>query len=325
MVTSEAFLFADDTKIFRILESDNDRQELQQDLEKTMDWGDKWPLTLHPDKCKHMRMTRNSNELVERKYNLAPNRKLEVIREGKYIGVFIVHNLSFDKHISAICNKASSMFAVLRRSFQHIDQETFIPLYKTLVRTHLDYASPVYSPFKIKLEHIEQLEAVQRRATRQIVGMKDKTYSERLRELNLPTLSYRRIPGDMIKVSKLINGKYDKNTSQFKLWKDMAPRSGPRGNSNKISTQRAKYDTRKYLFTPRTAAMWNSIPEDIANAPSINSFKNRLDKLWEHEDILYDYRAKISTKYQKAPQDTRRRVRYRGLVNPAPKNITKFH
>ena len=49
--------------------------------------------------------------------------------------------------------------------------------------------------------------------------------------------------------------------------------------------------------------MWNSIPEEIGNAPSINSFKNRLDKLWKDKDTLYDYRAMISTKYQKAPQE----------------------
>ena len=134
-----------------------------------------WLLTFHPDKYERMHITRNSNEWVERKY-LAPHRKLEVIHDENDIGVFIDHNLSFNKHISAICNKANSMFAVLRRSFQYTDKDAFIPSYKTLVQTHLGHASPVYSPFKIK--HIEQLEAVQRRATRQIPGMKDKTCSE---------------------------------------------------------------------------------------------------------------------------------------------------
>ena len=104
----------------------------------------------------------------------------------------------------------------------------------------------------------------------------------------------------MIKVSKLINGKYDKNTSQFKLWKDMAPRSGPRGNSNKISTQRAKYDTRKYSFTPRTAAMWNSIPEEKANAPSINSFKT----VWTS---CGNTKTSYTTMGQRSQRNTRRR------------------
>jgi hypothetical protein len=49
----------------------------------------------------------------------------------------------------------------------------------SLVRTHLDYASSVWTPFKAK--HIEQIEWVQRRATKQIPGFRDMTYSERLR------------------------------------------------------------------------------------------------------------------------------------------------
>ena len=300
-VCSEAFLFADDTKIFRIIESENDRQELQKDLEKMMDWSAKWLLTFHPDKCKHMHITRNVNEIAERTYSLSPHQKLEVIREEKDIGVYIDHNLSFDKHISAICNKANSMFAVLRRSFQFIDKETFVPLYKTLVRTHLDYASPVYNPYKVK--HIEQLEAVQRRATQQIPGMKGKSYCKRLRALNLPTLSYRRIRGDMIEIYKIIKEIYDSNATKFiKLWKDMAQRQGPSGNPNKMFTQRAKYNIRKLSFAPRTAAMWNSLPKEVANAPTVNIFKNRLDKLCDKEDIRFEYRAEISMGYR-APDE----------------------
>ena len=94
---------------------------------------------------------------------------------------------------------------------------------------HLDYASSVYSPYKLK--HVDQPEAVQRRATKQLPGMKDKPYPDRLKELKLPILSYRRLRGDMIEVHKIINGIYDKNTSQFFIpRKDMAPRTGPRGN-----------------------------------------------------------------------------------------------
>ena len=50
-----------------------------------------------------------------------------------------------------------------------MDFETFITLYKSLVRTHLDFASSVWSPFKI--EHIEQIESVQRK---DLPGMKNK-------------------------------------------------------------------------------------------------------------------------------------------------------
>jgi hypothetical protein len=61
------------------------------------------------------------------------------------------------------------------------------------------------------------------------------SYSERLRALKLPSLSYRRLRGDMIEVYKILNGKYDQDACTIlKLWKDMAQRSNIRGNSLKL-------------------------------------------------------------------------------------------
>ena len=44
--------------------------------------------------------------------------------------------------------------------------------------------------------------------------------------------------------------------------------------------------------------MWNFLPEYVVNAPSVDSFKNRLDKQWSNEEIVYDYwlpsKAKIT-------------------------------
>ena len=248
-VRSDVYLFADDTKIFKVLNSENDKDILQSDLTSLMEWSKKWLLSFHPDKCKHIHITRERGDPIDHRYYLIQGKDLELIESEKDIGVHIDPNINFDKHISAISNKANAMFAMLRRAFQYIDKETFIPLYKALVRTHLDYASSVYSPYKLK--HIDQLEAVQRRATKQLPGMKDKPYPDRLKELKLPTLSYRRLRGDMIEVFKIINGVYDKNATQFlKLWKDMAPRTGPRGNPKKTFHTKSHKQHKKVLFRP---------------------------------------------------------------------------
>ena len=37
--------------------------------------------------------------------------------------------------------------------------------------------------------------------------------------------------------------------------------------------------------------MWNFLPEHVVNAPSVDSFKNRLDKQWSNAEIVYDYKA----------------------------------
>ena len=104
------------------------------------------------------------------------DQKLQKVMEEKDIGVTIDDQLEFESHISEKINKANKMFGLLRRSFNCLDIKTFICLYKTMVRTHLDYASSVWSPYKIK--HIEMIENVQRRCTRQLPYLKDLSYPE---------------------------------------------------------------------------------------------------------------------------------------------------
>ena len=77
-------------------------------------------------------------------------------------------------------------------------------LNKTLVRPHLEYANQIWSPHLIK--DITAVENFKRRATRMIPHMKELTYEERLIKLRLPTMSYRRLRGDMIEMYKICTG-----------------------------------------------------------------------------------------------------------------------
>ena len=51
--SSDIYLFADDTKIFRSITCDSDSELLQHDLDELQSWSDKWLLNFHPDKCKY--------------------------------------------------------------------------------------------------------------------------------------------------------------------------------------------------------------------------------------------------------------------------------
>ena len=110
--------------------------------------------------------------------------------------------------------------AVIRRSFTTLNQHNFVPSYKALVRSRLDYAKSIWFTYKQKYK--DAIENVQRRATKQLPGMKNIPYEERLQRLKLPTLAYRRTCGDMIEVYKLLQGKYD----IVKLHKDSDTREG---------------------------------------------------------------------------------------------------
>jgi len=70
-----------------------------------------------------------------------------------------------------------------------------------MVRPHLEYSVQAWRPHFRK--YIDLLEGVQRRATKLITSIKDKTYEDRLRLVNLTTLETRRLC-DLIEVFKNI-------------------------------------------------------------------------------------------------------------------------
>jgi len=49
------------------------------------------------------------------------------------------------------------------------------------------------------------------------------------------------------------------------------------------------YDLRKKIFAPRIVNVWNSLPEIVISADTTDTFKRRLDKFWQHQDIFYIY------------------------------------
>ena len=113
--------------------------------------------------------------------------------------------------------------------------------------------------------------------------------------LKLPTLAYRGTH-DMIEVYKLLQGKYDSGVSNIvKLHKDSDTREGTRGHSLKLFIESACTNVRKESFSLSFTRLWNYLPEVVVTAPSVNSFKNRLDRHchWSTDEFLYNYKAAL--------------------------------
>jgi len=59
----------------------------------------------------------------------------------------------------------------------------------------------------------------------------------------------------------------------------------------KLAPDKSKYELRRHYFTHRIVSVWNSLPDSIVSAETVNSFKSRLDKFWSMHDFVYDYRG----------------------------------
>jgi len=96
--------------------------------------------------------------------------------------------LNFVQHCKEKINTAYSYLGIIKRNFIYLDKDAFVMLYKSLVRSHLEYANSVWNPHRLGL--IKDLEKVQMRATKLVISIKNLTYKDRLKRLKLPTLKY---------------------------------------------------------------------------------------------------------------------------------------
>ena len=94
----------------------------------------------------------------------------------------------------------------------------------------------------------------------------------------------------MIEAYKILTGKYDVEAVPHlvKVYESIT-----RGNHLKLENCRARYDLLKFNFTNTIVNIWNSLPNYVVSADSVNTFKTRLDKFWTNQEIIYDYRAQI--------------------------------
>ena len=109
---------------------------------------------------------------------------------------------------------------------------------------------------------IDDLEKVQKRATKIFKQCRRLNYRQRLKFLNLPTLAFRRSRCDVIEVYKIL-AYYDPTLPSI-LHRNV--NSTTRGNSLKLCTYRPKNDLCKYNFTVRVISLWNSVPTHVVTA-----------------------------------------------------------
>lgn len=286
-IISDIYLFADDTKIFNTTSNPENAKILQDDLNRLQEWSDKWLLLFHPQKCTVLDI--GINDRTHYEYYLG-DVELRHEESEKDLGVHIDNKLKFDTHINNKVTKANNILGAIRRGFSYLDETTLLQLYTSLVRPHLEYANPVWNPKYAK--DIVAIENVQRRATKMVPATINLSYEERLKHLRLPTLAYRRLRGDMIECYKILNKKYDHRVSNFLLLnKDkVQDPTKVRGHNLKLYKSKHTNAIKKNSFGLRCVGPWNSLPDNIVNAPSIATFERRLDKFWSTQPIKYNFR-----------------------------------
>jgi hypothetical protein len=156
-------MYADDMKLFDCISSADDCVSLQNDLNSLDRWCEENKLQLNVEKCTVMSYTRKLSPIV---FPYSIN-NIVLSRTSSYrdLGVIMESDLSFKSHILSAAKRAYGVLGfILRISKLFSDFFTVKLLYKSLVRSKLEFASIIWSPYT--LLHINIIEKVQKRFLR---------------------------------------------------------------------------------------------------------------------------------------------------------------
>lgn len=189
--------------------------------------------------------------------------------------------ISNDLKVSQQCqqayNRGSRILGLIHRTIQYKHTDILLRLYKSLVRPHLEYCVPAWSPHYKKDKIL--IEKVQRRFTKMIPSVKLLPYEDRLKQLNLWSLEDRRTRADLIEVFKIIHGL---SSIEFSTFFEFSTYNRTRGHSLKLAKKCTRLDLRQHFFSERIINIWNQLDDATVSASSINGFKKHLEIL--HKD-----------------------------------------
>ena len=199
-VTGSILTFSDYNKLFRKTKEIGDKQHLQDDIDKLVKLSEKWQMLFNFGKCKCLHTGLGNTGM---NYEMGGTILSKTVKE-KYVGVTMNANMKVSEQCRIAASKGNQVLGMIRINITYKENSLIVPLYKAIVRPHLEYCIHAWNPHLRK--DIDMLEKIQRRATKFIPGLRDIRYEERLKECGLTTLEMRSFRGDQIEVCKILNG-----------------------------------------------------------------------------------------------------------------------
>ena len=177
-------------------------------------------------------------------------------------------------------NRANRILGFITRSVSYRSPDVILRLYLDLIRSHLDYVVQFWSPY-YRMD-IDKLEAVQRRMFKIIQGIKNLTYKDRSKHLNLHSLERRRVRGGLIEVFQWVKGFNKGDINKVLIVKEKVR---TQTNVFKLDKFRFRKDVGKNVVTNRVVEEWNRLNKHVVSSWTVDTYKKKLNISMDEENI----------------------------------------
>lgn len=204
--------FADDKKKAKLIKSISDAVQLQQSIDKFSIWCVENGLKINLSKCQVITFTNKKSPIVfDYKINGHSIKRVTGIRD---LGVILDKKLNFNTHLEYTINKTKTALQFVKRQSYFFDTDVTKILYFALVRSNIEFACAIWSPFHET--HRTKLESIQRQMVIYLNGdhlKRDENnyvlepYTQRCKKFDLVSLIRRRVNASALFIHAIIIGK----------------------------------------------------------------------------------------------------------------------
>ena len=195
---STAASFADDTRLSKQISSCDDVLILQEDLNTVVKWATENSMVLYDSKFEYLAYRTASSKHFEElpftaqwvHYSTPSGEDLTPAISVKDLGVHLSPDMKWSLQATIAARNSNKMAKWVLSVFSDRSKDVLLTLYKSIVRSRLEYSCPVWNPSS--MQDIKKLESTLRAFTRYISGCQGLSYWDRLKKLGLMSLQRRR-------------------------------------------------------------------------------------------------------------------------------------
>ena len=276
---SSISLFADDTRITRVIEKEEDIEDFQSEINKVYDWCKVNNMKFNTTKFEVLKHgkdeeLKNDFEYFTPDYEDIVERK-EVLRD---LGIQSNDKATFDDHINKVCTSVYKKVGWVLRSFTNRSLSVMKLLWNQVIQGHIDYGSQLWQPQQSS--NLLRIENLLRNFSKRIPEIRQENYWMRLSLLKMNSEQRRMERYRIIYTWKAVEGIVPECGIKVKSTQDSRfgrscelPRIARKASQRVISIREQSFQ----VHGPR---LFNSLPKSIRNLTNctVDQFKARLDK-----------------------------------------------